>query len=120
MKAHAYTIVSTTKYPDVCFELISRAASPELLARHSITTFRGPARKSVADQPDFKAQEYLSKVLEIMKYSQAFPKHPALGSYKSMIFEAMSGIETGRLSVDQAVEFMIAKAKADIPGVIIR
>jgi maltose-binding protein MalE len=58
--------------------------------------------------------------MEIMKYSRAFPKHPSLGTYKSMIFEAMSGIETGRLTVDKAVEFMVAKAKADIPGVIIR
>ncbi len=120
VKVHAYTIVSTTKNPDVSFDLISKAASPELLALHSITTFRGPARISVADQADFKAQKYLSSVLEIMKYSQAFPKHPALGTYKSMIFEAMSGIETGRLSVDKAVDFMIAKAKADIPEVIIR
>jgi inositol-phosphate transport system substrate-binding protein len=120
VKVHAYTIVSTTKNLDVSFDLISRAASPKHLALHSITTFRGPARISVADQADFKAQKYLSSVLEIMKYSQAFPKHPALGVYKSMIFEAMSGIETGRLSVDKAVDFMIAKAKADIPEVIIR
>jgi len=120
VKVHAYTIVSTTKNPDLCFELISRAVSPELQALHSLTTFRGPARISVADQADFKANKYLTNVLEIMKYSQAFPKHPSLGTYKNMIFEAMSGIETGRLSVDKAVDFMIAKAKADIPGVIIR
>ncbi len=120
VKVHAYTIVSKTKNPDLCFDLIAKAVSPDLLARHSITTFRGPTRKAVADQPDFKAQEYLTKVIEIMKYARAFPKHPALGAYKSMIFEAMSGIETGRLTVDKAVEFMIAKAKSDIPGVIIR
>lgn len=120
VKVHAYTIVSTTKNPDISFDLISRAASSELLSLHSITTFRGPTRKTVADQADFKQQKYLSKVMEIMKYSKAFPKHPALGTYKSMIFEAMSGIETGRLTVDKAVEFMVAKAKADIPGVIIR
>ncbi len=119
VKVHAYTIVTKTKYPDVCFDLIARASSPELLAHHAITTFRGPTRKSVADQPDFQAQAYLSQVLEIMNYAQAFPKHPALGVYKTMIFEAMSGIETGRLTVDKAVEFMVAKAKADIPGVII-
>ncbi|RKX78808.1 MAG: hypothetical protein DRP87_05195 [Spirochaetes bacterium] len=119
VKVHAYTIVASTKYPDISFDLIARASSPELLARHAITTFRGPTRKSVADLPDFKAQAYLSKVLKIMNYSRAFPKHPALGVYKTMIFEAMSGIETGRLSVDAAVEFMKAKAKADIPGVII-
>lgn len=120
VKVHAYTIVSTTKNPDISFDLISRAASPERLSLHSLTTFRGPTRKTVADQADFKTQKYLSKVLEIMKYSQAFPKHPSLGVYKSMIFEAMSGIETGRLTVDKAVEFMVAKAKADVPGVIIR
>lgn len=120
VKVHAYTIVSKTKNPDLCFDLISRAASPELLSLHAITTFRGPTRKSVADLADFKEQKYLIKVLEMMKYSQAFPKHPNLGTYKNMVFEAMSGIETGRLTVDKAVEFMIAKAKADIPGVIIR
>ena len=120
VKVHAYTIVSKTKNPDLCFDLISRAASPELLSLHAITTFRGPTRKSVADLADFKEQKYLIKVLEMMKYAQAFPKHPNLGTYKNMVFEAMSGIETGRLTVDKAVEFMIAKAKADIPGVIIR
>ena len=120
VKVHAYTIVSKTQNPDVCFDLITKAVSPDLLALHSITTFRGPARKSVSDQADFKTQKYLTKVLEIMKYAQAFPKHPALGKYKSMIFEAMSGIEIGRLTVDQAVDFMVAKAKSDIPGVIIK
>jgi inositol-phosphate transport system substrate-binding protein len=120
VKVHAYTIVSTTENPDFCFDLISRATTPELLSLHAITTFRGPTRRSVAEQSDFKAQKYLSQVLEIMKYSQAFPKHPALGTYKSMIFEAMSGIETGRLTVDKAIDFMVAKAKSDIPEVIIR
>ena len=120
VKVHAYTIVSKTKHPDVSFDLITKAVSPDLIARHSITTFRGPTRTSVADQADFKTQKYLTKVLEIMKYAQAFPKHPALGKYKSMIFEAMSGIETGQLTVEQAVDFMVAKAKSDIPGVIIK
>jgi len=120
VKVHAYTIVSKTKHPDASFDLITKAVSPDLIAKHSITTFRGPSRTSVADQADFKTQKYLTKVLEIMKYAQAFPKHPALGKYKSMIFEAMSGIETGQLTVEQAVDFMVAKAKSDIPGVIIK
>lgn len=120
VKVHAYSVVSSTKNPEASFQLISRAASPELLARHAITTFRGPARQSVADLSSFKDQRYLSRVLEIMRYSQAFPKHPALGKYGNMVFEAMSGVETGRLSVAQALDFVVAKAKADIPGVLIR
>lgn len=120
VKVHAYTIVSTAKQPKLCFDLISKASSSELLARHSITTFRGPARSSVAELPEFKEQKYLSRVLGIMQYAQAFPKHPALGTYNSMLFEAMSGIETGRLTVEQALDFMKAKAKSDIVGVIIK
>ena len=120
VKAHAYTIVSTTRNPDEAFELISRAASPELLAKHAITTFRGPAKQSVGSIDAFTEQAYLSEVLRIMEYSKAFPKHPALGVYSNMLFEAMTGVETGRLPVDDAVDFMVAKAKADIPGVIIK
>jgi len=120
VKVHAYSIVSTTRNPDVSFRLISAAASPELLSRHAITTFRGPARKSVVDQPDFRGQKFLGRVLDIMSSSRAFPKHPALGKYGNILYEAMAGVETGRLTVGQAVDFMTAKAKADIPGVIIR
>lgn len=120
VKAHAYTIVSTTRNPDESFELISRAASPELLAKHAITTFRGPAKQSVGSIDAFTEQAYLNEVLRIMEYSTAFPKHPALGVYSNMLFEAMTGVETGRLPVDDAVNFIVAKAKADIPGVIIK
>jgi inositol-phosphate transport system substrate-binding protein len=120
VKVHAYTLVSTAKHPDVAFRAISEAATPELLARHAVTTFRGPARSSVAGQEVFRTQAYLQQVLRIMRYSQAFPKHPALGAYGGMLYEAMAGVETGRLSVDQAVEFMTAKARADVPGVTVR
>ncbi len=120
VKVHAYTLVSKTKNPDLAFKLISKASSPELLARLSITTFRGPTRKSIMKLKDFKDQNYLTKVMQIMKYAKAFPKHPSLGKYKNMLFEAMVGIETGKLTVEQAIKFMIAKAKSDIPGVIIR
>jgi maltose-binding protein MalE len=119
IKVHAYTIVSTTKHPDIAFNIITKAVTPQYIAWHSMVTYNGPTRTSATEIKRFQEKRYLARVLDVMRYAQAFPKHLALDTYKSMIFEAIAGIETGQFTVEEALEFVVSRAKSNIPGVII-
>ena len=118
--AHGYTIVSRTKHKELAAKVLEEAVAPDLLAKHCITTFRGPARKSVLGDPEFQKEKYLVLVSKIIEVARPFPSHPEFSKYNSLIYDAISGIETGKLTPEEALEFVIKRAKAEIKDVIVK
>ncbi|RKX47347.1 MAG: sugar ABC transporter substrate-binding protein, partial [Thermotogae bacterium] len=52
--------------------------------------------------------------------ARPFPSHPEFSKYNSLIYDAISGIETGKLTPEEALEFVIKRAKAEIKDVIVK
>ena len=45
-------------------------------------------------------------IYETGLFSTFIPNHPDFGRYNGILFKALQGVETGRLSPDEAIEFL--------------
>ena len=120
ISTHGYMLVSTTKYPELSFDIITEAVRPELLARHAITTFRAPVRRSVLNTKEFKNERFLGRVTQIVEVGKGFPKHPEFSRYMDLVCQAVAGVESGRMDPDTGVKFVLMQAREGLKDVTVR
>ena len=56
--------------------------------------------------PAYKEAWYLAAATPMLARSTFIPNHPDFGRYNGILFKALQGVETGRLSPDEAIEFL--------------
>ena len=56
--------------------------------------------------PDYKDAWYLDAATPMLARSTFIPNHPDFGRYNGILFKALQGVETQRLSPEEAIEFL--------------
>ena len=56
--------------------------------------------------PDYAGAWYLEAATPMLARSTFIPNHPDFGRYNGVLFKALQGVETGRLTPDEAIEFL--------------
>jgi inositol-phosphate transport system substrate-binding protein len=56
--------------------------------------------------PDYINAWYLQAATPMLARSTFIPNHPEFGRYNGILFKALEGVETGRLSPEEAIEFL--------------
>ena len=61
--------------------------------------------------PAYAENWALRRATELLKITQFMPNHPDFGRLNGIIYTALQGVETGRLSSAEAAEFVIDEAQ---------
>ena len=115
----AYAINPKSKKKELAAILIGLATTPYFNTLHAVGSFHIGINHGQASMPQYRQNWALSFATPMLKYTTFMPNHPKFGRYNAMLFRAIQGVETGRLSPEEAVEFLIDELRDQLGNDIV-
>jgi inositol-phosphate transport system substrate-binding protein len=118
----AYAVSAKSKNKDLSAYLVALASQPIPNMRHVVTTNHTPINYGEQAMPEVVDKGWaLVAGTPMLKYASFMPNHPKIGQYNSIIFKAIQGVETGRLTAQAAADFVVDELTNELgKDVIIR
>jgi len=114
-----YGVSSGSKNPDLAFRLITLVTTKEANTKHAVESAHLGILKSQADYEPYKADRFLGEALYMLNYTTFLPNNPNWGTYSEAWFQAMQAVETGDLSAEDAVEFVVEQLQNELGDEVI-
>jgi len=111
---YLYYVTSQSKYPELAFLLITLATSAPLDAEHAVYSGHLPVRTTTLGIPLYKKSKFHSEVAYMLDYTSVEPIHPKFGVYKDAWITAITKVEKGEATPEQALEEMISTLKSEL------
>jgi len=111
---YVYMISSSCKHPDVAFQVIAEASSPDLVVKHALESGHLAWRKAALDVDAYKADEFTSGVTPYLEYTSFMPAHPRWNDYLTIWYNTIQGVELGELTPEKALDFLKSELQAAI------
>jgi inositol-phosphate transport system substrate-binding protein len=111
----AYAVSAKSKHKELAAMIIGLASQPVLNTRHAIGTNHTPITYGQAAMPEFVENGWaLVAATPMLKYASVMPNHPKIGQYNAVLYKAIQGVETGRLTAQAAAAFMIDELESEL------
>jgi inositol-phosphate transport system substrate-binding protein len=108
-------VSAKSKNKDLAAYLVALASQPVLNTRHAITTNHTPINHGQAAMPEFLEHGWaLAAATPLLKFASVMPNHPKIGQYNAIVFKAIQGVETGRLTPDTATTFILDEMENEL------
>jgi inositol-phosphate transport system substrate-binding protein len=126
MKPHTITqhnindFAPHVKEPELAVRLLGRASDADLNTDHAVTTTHLGIRSEQLNDPRYAEAWPLARATELLKITKFLPNNPQFGDLNAIIYTALQGVETGRLSGQQAADFVIDEATSSLKDVIVK
>lgn len=106
--SHPIVYVVNPKSPNaqLAAMLVAYASLPYYNTQHAVTTAHTGILNGQASMPEYRSAWYLAVATPMLARSTFIPNHPDFGRYNGILFKALQGVETGRLSPDEAIDFL--------------
>lgn len=115
-----YAISADVQDPDLAVRLLGEASSPDLNTDHAVTTTHLGIKPEQLDDPRYADAWPLAKATELLKITKFLPNNPQFGDLNGIIYTAMQGVESGRLSAEDAADFVIDEATSNLENVVVK
>ena len=115
-----YAISANVKEPDLAVRLLGEASSPDLNTDHAVSTTHLGIKPEQLDDPRYAAAWPLAKATELLKITKFLPNNPQFGDLNGILYTAMQGVESGRLTAQDAADFVIDEANSNLENVIVK
>ena len=106
--SHPIVYVVNPKSPraQLAAQLVALATLPNYNIEHAVTTAHMAIHNGQASMPSYVKAWPLQAAMPLLPRSTFIPNHPEFSRYNGILFKALQGVETGRLTPAQAVEFL--------------
>jgi inositol-phosphate transport system substrate-binding protein len=95
----AYAVSAKAKNKDLAAYLVALASQPVPNTKHAVTTGHTPINYGQQAMPEIAEKAWaMVAATPLLKYASFMPNHPKIGAYNGIIFKAIQGVETGRLT----------------------
>jgi len=115
-----YAVSARVADPDLAVRLLGRASDADLNTDHAVTTTHLGIRSEQLKDPRYAEAWPLARATELLKITKFLPNNPQFGDLNGIIYTALQGVETGRLSGQQAADFVIDEATSSLKDVIVK
>jgi inositol-phosphate transport system substrate-binding protein len=112
-----YAIAADTAEPDLVVRLFGHTSDADLNTDHAVTTTHIGIRPEQLDDKRYADAWPLARATEMLKISQYLPNNPEFGDLNGILYTAIQGVETGRLSAEEAADFVIEEAQGTLDNV---
>ena len=104
---YLYYVTAQSKYPELSFLLILLATSTPLDAKHAIDSGHLPVRMTTLEYPYYAKSRFHREVAYMLKYTSFEPLHLGFSKYKDAWMTAITKVEKGEATPEQALAEMI-------------
>jgi inositol-phosphate transport system substrate-binding protein len=113
-----YVVNPQSPHAEVAAMLVAFATLPYYNTQHAVGSAHTSILYGQASMPAYEEAWYLQAATPMLKRSTFMPNHPEFGRYNGLIFKALQGVETGRLSPEEAVDFLEDEARNELQDAI--
>jgi len=114
-----YMVSSNSKHPDLAFRIITLATTADLNSRHAVNSGHLAILLSQFNHPAYKANKFLQETAYMVEYTNFQPNHPDYGVYDNIIWTALSAVEAGDVTPEEAVDIVIEEMQAELGDKVI-
>lgn len=107
----AYMISADSPNQDLAARLLAYTTVPEFDARHAVESAHLPI---LTTTPALLDDEFLKQVSYLLEYSTFAPIHPGYSVWQDALFLAVSAVESGDMSPEEAVELAVAQLQRQL------
>jgi inositol-phosphate transport system substrate-binding protein len=115
-----YAVAAHVAEPELAVRLLGHASDADLNTDHAVTTTHLGIKSEQLKDPRYAEAWPLARATELLKITKFLPNNPQFGDLNGIIYTALQGVETGRLSAQQAADFVIDEATTSLKDVIVR
>lgn len=114
-----YIVNPKSPHAELAAMLVAYATLPYYNTQHAVSSGHTAILNGQASMPAYADTWYLQAATPLLARATFIPNHPDFGRYNGLIYKALQGVETGRLSPDEAVEFLEEEATKELQGEIL-
>ena len=114
-----YMISSQSKHPDLAFLIVALATNPLYNAIHAVESGHLAIMYSELSAKKYQEDKWLAVSASLLEFSKFPPNHAKFGTYDEIVFKAMGGVESGELSPEDAVSYIVDQLKAQLGDEIV-
>ena len=115
-----YAIAADAADPELAVRLLGHASAADLNTDHAVTTTHIGIKPEQLEDPRYAEAWPLARATELLEITKFLPNNPQFGELNGIIYTAIQGVETGRLTADEAAEFVIDEASSTLEDVTVK
>ena len=101
-----YVVNPQSQHADLAAMLVAYATLPYYNVQHAVGSAHTGVTYAETAMPAYQEAWYLQAASPMLARTTFMPNHPEFGRYNGILFKALQGVETGRLSPEEAIEFL--------------
>jgi inositol-phosphate transport system substrate-binding protein len=115
-----YAISADVEDPELAVRLLGFASDADLNTDHAVTSTHIGIKEEQLNDPRYQEAWPLARATELLEYTKFLPNNPGFGDLNRIIYQALQGVESGRLSAEEAAQFVADEAEAQLDDVIVK
>jgi inositol-phosphate transport system substrate-binding protein len=109
-----YVINPRSPRAELAATLVAMATTPHFNNKHAVTTNHTAILSTQASAPEYVNAWPLAAATSMLQHTSFQPNHSKFGRYNGVLFRTWQGIETGRLNVDRAMQFLESELQNEV------
>lgn len=115
-----YAVAGDTAEPDLVMRLLGHTSAADLNTDHAVSTTHLGIRPEQLEDPRYAEAWPLAKATEMLDMAQYLPNNPKFGELNGILYTAIQGVESGRLSGEEAADFVIDEATTSLENIAVK
>jgi inositol-phosphate transport system substrate-binding protein len=109
-----YGVNPQSEHAELAAQIVAVATLPYFNTQHAVGTYHTGILHGQESMPAYEEAWPLHAASDLIARSTFMPNHPEFGRYNGLLFTALQGVETGRLSPEEAVEFLADEMEGEL------
>lgn len=115
-----YAVAADAADPDLAVRLLGHASAADLNTDHAVTTTHIGIKPEQLEDSRYAEAWTLARATELLKITKFLPNNSQFGNLNGIVYAAIQGVESGRLSGEEAADFVIDEATSTLEDVIVK
>jgi len=115
----AYLVSSQSEHPDLALALIAKATTDEANTRHAVNSTHLAILTTQSSYEPYTSATFLTAVTYMLDFTSFLPNNPNWGTYQQVTFDALSAVQVGEFTAQEAVDFVVESLQNELGDEII-
>jgi len=103
----SYMISSATEHPDLALAVIAKATTDEANTRHALNSTHLGILTTQSSYEPYTSDVFLTSVTYMVDFAGFLPNNPNYGTVKDTTYVALTAVQAGEFTAQEAVDFVV-------------
>lgn len=109
-----YVVNPQSEHKELAALLVAIASQPYFNTEHAVASGHTAINNGQASIPAYRDAWYLRRGTAMLDRSIFMPNHTKIGRFNAIIYKAIQGVETGRISPQEGVAFVVDELESEL------